>query len=78
MLGQLQKSGITYYENSSIITLIRNDKTIANAKKNNNLFTFNLAKSDPIMSAINKIIIIISQVQPTQLISKIKYICLWH
>ncbi len=43
LLGQLQETGITYYDNSATMTLMRYGKVIAYAKQTQNLFTLDLA-----------------------------------
>lgn len=78
LLYQPQENSIIYYNNPSIMTLIRGGKTIAYTKKSNNLFTLDFAMSGQIMSAITKAIGVTDRGQPTDLISKNKYICLWH
>lgn len=61
--------------------LIKNGKVIAWAKKNQNLFTLNLAQPKKAMIIINKkpkTIAIISWGQQTYLVSQNKYIYFWH
>ena len=53
-MGQLQKSGISYHDKLSTMTLIKDEKTIAYAKRNCNLFTLNAAILGQVMSTINK------------------------
>lgn len=52
------------------------NKIIAHTKRNYNLFTLDLAIFGQIMSAISKVITIISQSQPTYCVSINKRICL--
>ena len=59
-LSQLRESGITYHDNPSAMTLMRDDKTIAHAKRSHNLFTLDLAMPGQIMSAISKAMTITS------------------
>lgn len=53
LLDQLRKSGIIYYNNFSIMTLIRDNKTIAYIKRGHKLFTINLTISSQIILAIS-------------------------
>lgn len=41
--SQLQETGITFYDNPTVMTWMRNRKVIAQAKKDQNLFTSELA-----------------------------------
>lgn len=43
-LGQLQKTGITYYNNSMAMILMKQKKVIVQAKRTHNLFTVDLAQ----------------------------------
>lgn len=63
LLGQLQESGIIYYDNLGIITLMRGNKIITHVKKGHNLFTLNLAIPDQVMSAISKAMVITTRVE---------------
>lgn len=56
LLEQLQKSGILYHNNPKIMTLIRDQKIIAHAKKYRNFITFDRAMYGQLMSIITKII----------------------
>lgn len=58
------------------MTPMRSGRTIARAKKNPNMFALDLAIPSQIMSAINKVIAITSQGQPTHFVGKNKHICL--
>lgn len=57
---------------------MRDNKTIARAKKSHNLFTLDLAMPGQIMSAISRAMAIKGQGRPTHLVSKNKRIRLWH
>lgn len=57
-----------------MITLIRGDRTIANAIKNQNFFTFDLALPSQVISAISKTMVITNLGQPTYLVNKNKRI----
>ena len=52
-LGQLGKSGITYHDNLTTMTLIKDRKVIAEVKKEQNLFTLNLAYLKKTIAIIN-------------------------
>ena len=52
-LSQLCKNRIKYYDNLMIITLIKNRKVITEAKREQNLFMFDLANLKKTMSIIN-------------------------
>ncbi len=75
-LGQLRESGITYHDNLTAMTLRRNGKIVANAKRERNLFTLNLAAPNQAMSA--KAMAIGGKGQPTHFVSQNKQIRLWH
>ncbi len=53
-VGQLCKSGITYYNNSITMILISNGKVIIQIKKDRNLFTFDFIQLGKAMTVINK------------------------
>lgn len=53
-LEQLQENGIIYFNNTCIMTLIKDDKTIVNNKKSHNLFTLNSIIPSFIISTIIK------------------------
>lgn len=63
LLGQLQESGITYYDNLGTITLMRGNKIITYAKKSHNLFTLNLAIPDQVMSPNSKAMAIMTRAE---------------
>ncbi len=50
-LGQLRESKITYHDNSTAMTLMRNRKIVAHSKRERNLFTLDLATPNQVMSA---------------------------
>lgn len=49
-LGQLRESNITYHDSPTAMTLMRKGKVIAQAKRNQNLSTLNLASPGQAMS----------------------------
>lgn len=53
LLSQICKSRIIYHNNLITITLIKNEKIIAEAKKEQNLFIFDLMDSRIIMTIIS-------------------------
>lgn len=75
-LGQLRESGIRYHDNPTAMTLMRNGKIIAHAKRERNLFTLDLAAPNQAMSA--KVMAIRGRGRPTHLVSPNKRIRLWH
>ena len=71
-LGQLCKSEITYHNNPTAMSLIRNGEVIARAKKDWNLFTLKLAQPGRAMTVINirpKAMAITGRGRPTHLVS---------
>lgn len=81
LLGQLQESGITFHDNILAMTLMRNRKVIAQAKRDRNLFTLNLAQPGKAMAIISKqpkAMAMTRQGRPTHLVSQNKRIRLWH
>ena len=74
-LGQFRKSEITYYDNSAVMTLIKDGKIIAYVKKNQNLFILELAQSRRDITTIKtvsiqpRVIAITGQGQSTHLVS---------
>lgn len=77
-LGQLWESGIMYHNNPNTITLMRNGKIIAHAKKKYNLFTFESIMLSQVISAIGKAMAITRQGLLTHFVSLNKRICLWN
>ena len=53
-LGQLQKSGITYYNDPSAMILMRNGEIIALARREKNLFMLKLARPGRAMATISQ------------------------
>lgn len=53
-LGQFHESGIIYHNNLIAMILMKNRKIIAQVKKNQNLFTFDLAQPRKVITIINK------------------------
>ena len=78
LLDQLWESDITYHDEPSSMTFMRDGKTIACAKKSHNLFIFDLAMSGQIMSAISRVMTITGWGQPTHHVNQKKRICFWH
>lgn len=72
LLGQLREGGITYHYNPTLMTLMRNGKVVAKAKREWNLFIPNFAAPNQAMSA--KVIAIRGKGHPTYLVSKNKQI----
>lgn len=84
-LSHLCESGIIYYNNLIIITLIRNGKIIVKAKREQNLFTFNLADSKKAIVVINppnnikhRAMVMIRQGRLIYLVSQSKHLQLWR
>lgn len=82
-LGQLQETGITYYDNPTTMTLMRHGKVIAQAKRTRNLFTLELAHPGKAMamtiqSKATQAMAITERGRPTHLVSQNKRIRLWH
>lgn len=82
--GQLQETGIRFLDDLTAMTLMRNGKVIAQAKKDRNLFTLELAQPDRAMATIKiisilpKAMAIYGQGRPTHLMSQNKRVRLWH
>ena len=83
-LGQLRESRITYHDNPAVITLMKDGKVIAHARKNQNLFTLKLAQPGRAMATIKTVSIQLKTMaitgggRPTHLVSQNKRIHLWH
>lgn len=83
-LGQLRESGITYHDNPAAMTLMKDGKVIAHARKNRNLFTLELAQPGRAMATIKTVSIQLRTMaitgggRPTHLVSQNKRIHLWH
>lgn len=84
-LSQLREIGITYHDNSIIMTLIKNDKVIVHVKRNQKLFILELAQPGKTMMATTKtismqprVIAMTGQGRPIHLVSKNERICLWY
>ena len=84
-LGQLHESGITYHDNPMTMTLMRNGKVIAEAKREQNLFTLNLADPGKAMAVISpsdnikhRAMAMTGRGHPTHLVSQSKRVQLWH
>ena len=83
-LGQLRESGITYHDNPAAMTLMKDGKVIAHARRNRNLFTLELAQPGRAMATIKTVSIqpramaITGQGRLTHFVSQNKRIRLWH
>ncbi len=83
-LGQLRETGITFHDNPTEMTLMRNGKVIAQAKRDRNLFTLELAQPSRAMATIKtismqpKAMAIHGRGRPTHLVSQNKRVRLWH
>lgn len=83
-LGQLRETGITFHDNPTAMTLMRNGKIIAQARRNRNLFTLELAQPGRAMATIKTVSILPKAMaihgrgRPTHLVSQNKRIHLWH
>lgn len=75
LLGQLHESGIAYYNNLSIITLMRSGEVITYVRRSHNSFILDLTVFCQIILVISKAIAIISQDRPSHLVNKNKCIC---
>lgn len=72
---------IIYHNDPAAMTLMKNREVITRAKRDWNLFTFNLVQPGKAMTVVNKrrkAIAIIGRGRPTHLVSQNKYIRLWH
>lgn len=67
-LGQLRESGITYYNNPMIMTLMRNKKIVVQVKRKQKLFILNFAIPNQVISA--KVMAIKGKNHPMHLINK--------
>lgn len=78
--GQRWENGITYHNSLTIMTLIRESKVIAQAKRDQNILTLDLASPGQAMSVKYKltIIVVIRQGWATHLVNKNKCIYIWH
>ena len=83
-LGQLRETGITFHDDPTAMTLMRNGKIIAQAKRDRNLFTLELAQPGRAMATIKAVSILPKAMaiqgrgRPTHLVSQNKRIRLWH
>ena len=75
-LGQLRESGITYHDSPTAMTLMKEGKVIAQAKRNQNLFTLDRASLGQTMSA--KAMAVKGRGRPTHLVSQNKRIRIWQ
>ena len=58
LLGKFQESYIKYHNNLGIVTLMKSEKMIAQAKKNHNLCILDLTIPNLVMSTISKIMLV--------------------
>lgn len=70
-LGQLRESGITYVDDAEAMTLVQFGRTIAQARRDRNLFILDLATP-------NKAMQVTGRGRPTHLVSKNKRVRVWH
>lgn len=78
-LEQLQENRITYHNDPSAITLMRNGEIIALARRERNLFMLDLIRPGRAMATISqKAMATTGRGWPTNLVSQNKQICLWH
>lgn len=70
-LGQLRESGITYVDNTEVMTLMQAGVPIAHARRDRNLFILDLASP-------NKAMQVTGPGLPTHLVSKNKKVRVWH
>lgn len=82
-LGQLRESGVTYQDDPTMMTLMKDGKIVAHAKRERNLFTLDLATSGKAMAIIlvrpkAKAMAITGRGQPSHLVSQNERIRLWH
>ena len=83
-LGQLRETGITFYDNLTVMTLMRNGKIIAQAKRDQNLFTLEFAQLGKAIATIKTVSILPKAMaiqrrgQPTHHVSQNKRIRLWY
>lgn len=77
-LGQLRESGITYHDNPTEMTLMKDGQVIANAKRERNRFILDLAAPGKAMVVMTKAMAIIGRGRPTHLVSHNKHVRIWH
>lgn len=80
-LGQLRESGITYHDDPTMMTLMKDGSAIAHAKRERNLFILDLAIPGVAMSIRclkPKAMAITGRGRPTHLVSRNKRIRVWH
>lgn len=70
-LGQLRDSGITYVDDAEAMTLVQSGRTIAQARRDRNLFILDLAMPNRAMQFTGR-------GRPTHLVSKNKRVRVWH
>lgn len=79
LFGQICKSKIIYYDKLIAITLIKNEKIIALAKKKWNFFIFDLVYSNGTIAIISlRAMVMIKQKQSIYLVSQNNCIYFWH
>lgn len=71
LLGQFKESEITYHDNPDAMTMMRDGKVIAHAKKEQNLFTLKLAQPGKAMAMTGPR-------RPIHFVSQNKRICLGY
>lgn len=79
LLGKVCKSKITYYDKPIIIILMKNEKIIALAKKEQNFFILDLVHPNKTMATISlRVMAMTGQRQLIHLVSQNNCIYLWH
>lgn len=77
LLGQLRDSGITYVDNAEAMTLVQSGPTVAQARRDWNLFILDLAMLNKAMQ-VRGAMQVTGRGRPTHLVSKNKRIRIWH
>ncbi len=74
LLGQLQKSGIIYYDSPNAMMLMRKGRIIAQARRDQNLFILDLALPGQAMSVRTRAMAITGRGRSTYFVSQNKQI----
>ena len=78
-LGQLRDSKITFVNNADVMTLLQGISSIANVRRDQNLFILDLVTPGKVMKATNaKAMTIVDQSCLIDLVSKNKQVRVWH
>ena len=80
LLRQLRDSNITYVDNPDAMTLMPGGQAIAHARRDQNLFIFDLALPNKVMQVMQlpRAMMTQGRRRPTHLISKNKRVRIWH